>query len=47
MSRQHLLNDPNIKDPAEAYKCYCQNTAEIVDRSKLKTSSQLRELLTP
>ena len=31
---QDLLNDPNIKDPAqaEAYTCYCQNRAEYEKR---------------
>ena len=33
-SFQDLLNDPNIKDPAqaEAYTCYCQNRAEYEKR---------------
>ena len=31
---QDLLNDPNIKDPAqaEAYTCYCQNRADYEKR---------------
>ena len=31
---QDLLNDPNIKDPAqaEAYTCYCQNRTEYEKR---------------
>ena len=31
---QDLLNDPNIKDPAqaEAYTCYCQNRTEYDKR---------------
>ena len=31
---QDLLNDPNIKDPAqaEAYTCFCQNRADYEKR---------------
>ena len=43
---QDLLNDPNIKDPAqaEAYTCYCQNRAEYEKRVRAQARVMAAEM---
>ena len=43
---QDLLNDPNIKDPAqaEAYTCYCQNRAEYEKRVRAQARAMAAEM---
>ena len=43
---QDLLNDPNIKDPAqaEAYTCYCQNRAEYEKRVRAQARAMHAEM---
>ena len=43
---QDLLNDPNIKDPAqaEAYTCYCQNRAEYEKRVRAQSRAMQVEM---
>lgn len=43
---QDLLNDPNIKDPAqaEAYTCYCQNRAEYEKRVRAQARAMCTEM---
>lgn len=44
---QDLLNDPNIKDPAqaEAYTCYCQNRAEYEKRVRAQARAMHAEMV--
>ena len=43
---QDLLNDPNIKDPAqaEAYTCYCQNRTEYEKRVRAQARAMSAEM---
>ena len=42
---QDLLNDPNIKDPAqaEAYTCFCQNRADYEKRVRAQARAMAAE----
>merc|ERR1712112_427829 len=42
---QDLLNDPNIKDPAqaEAYTCFCQNLADYEKRVRAQARAMAAE----
>ena len=42
---QDLLNDPNIKDPAqaEAYTCYCQNRTDYEKRVRAQARAMATE----
>ena len=44
---QDLLNDPNIKDPAqaEAYTCYCQNRAEYEKRVRAQARAMTADMV--
>ena len=44
---QDLLNDPNIKDPAqaEAYTCYCQNRADYEKRVRAQARAMSAEMV--